>query len=133
MANGTIAFDTLQTSGQISGTAKSVDTDYVLNGSTKHWVKFGADAVADDSFNNSNITDIDTGRFTVTRTNGMSNTSYVAQVTGDWTVGTDSSVNVHTVDNGVLTSTATKIVILNTSFALYDADGMGVSVNGDLA
>ncbi len=28
MANGTIAFDTLQTSGQITGTAKSVDTDY---------------------------------------------------------------------------------------------------------
>ena len=33
MANGTIAFDTLQTSGQITGTAKSVDTDYVVNGS----------------------------------------------------------------------------------------------------
>jgi len=29
MANGTIAFDTLSTSGQISGTAKSVDTDYL--------------------------------------------------------------------------------------------------------
>jgi hypothetical protein len=35
MANGTIAFDTLQTSGQITGTAKSVDTDYVVNGSAK--------------------------------------------------------------------------------------------------
>ena len=32
MANGTIAFDTLSTSGQITGTAKS-DTDYVVNGS----------------------------------------------------------------------------------------------------
>ena len=29
MANGTIAFDTLSTSGQITGTAKSVDTDYL--------------------------------------------------------------------------------------------------------
>ena len=28
MANGTIAFDTLSTSGQITGTAKSLDTDY---------------------------------------------------------------------------------------------------------
>ena len=35
MANGTIAFDTLSTSGQITGTAKSVDTDYVVNGSAK--------------------------------------------------------------------------------------------------
>ena len=37
MANGTIAFDTLSTSGQITGTAKSVDTDYVVNGSAKDW------------------------------------------------------------------------------------------------
>ena len=37
MANGTIAFDTLSTSGQITGTAKSVDTDYVVNGSAKVW------------------------------------------------------------------------------------------------
>ena len=35
MANGTIAFDTLSTSGQITGTAKSVDTDYVVNGSAE--------------------------------------------------------------------------------------------------
>ena len=35
MANGTIAFDTLQTSGQISGTAKSVDADYLAYGSAK--------------------------------------------------------------------------------------------------
>ena len=39
MANGTIAFDTLQTSGQITGTAKSVDTDYVVNGSAKVWIE----------------------------------------------------------------------------------------------
>ena len=38
MANGTIAFDTLSTSGQITGTAKSLDTDYVVNGSAKSWV-----------------------------------------------------------------------------------------------
>ena len=37
MANGTIAFDTLQTSGQISGTAKSVDADYLAYGSAKSW------------------------------------------------------------------------------------------------
>jgi hypothetical protein len=30
MANGTIAFDTLTTSGQIDGTARSIDTDYLL-------------------------------------------------------------------------------------------------------
>ena len=40
MANGTIAFDTLSTSGQITGTAKSVDTDYVVSGSAKYWITF---------------------------------------------------------------------------------------------
>ena len=40
MANGTIAFDTLSTSGQITGTAKSVDTDYVVNGSAEGLGKF---------------------------------------------------------------------------------------------
>ena len=108
-------------------------TTNLQQGLVKHWVKFGADAAADDSFNNSSITDNDTGRFTVTRTNSMSNTNYVTQVNGDWTYGSDSSVNVHTVDNGVITGTQTKIIILNTSFAQYDPDGMVISVNGDLA
>jgi hypothetical protein len=51
MANGTIAFDTLSTSGQISGTAKSLDTDYVVNGSSKSWVNLdGTDSGAADKF-----------------------------------------------------------------------------------
>ena len=111
----------------------AVTDSNLVQGLVKHWVKFGADAAADDSFNNSSITDNDTGRFTVTRTNSMSNTNYVTQVNGDWTFGSDSSVNVHTVDNGVITGTQTKIIILNTSFAQYDPDGMVVSVHGDLA
>ena len=43
MANGTIAFDTLSTSGQIQGTAKSVDTDFIVSGSPKHWVNIDGD------------------------------------------------------------------------------------------
>ena len=122
------------TAGSIAVTGEGNSTTTNLQqGLVKHWVKFGADATADDSFNNSGITDNATGRFTVTRTNSMSNTNYVTQVNGDWTFGSDSSVNVHTVDNGVITGTQTKIIILNTSFAEYDPDGMAVSVHGDLA
>ena len=40
MANGTIAFDTLSTSGQISGTARSVDTEYIVKGSAKFFVTY---------------------------------------------------------------------------------------------
>ena len=64
MANGTIAFDTLQTSGQIDGTARSIDTDYLLNGSAKSWVNFEGDNTAiRDSFNISSLDDDGTGDY----------------------------------------------------------------------
>ena len=78
MANGTIAFDTLQTSGQITGTAKSVDTDYVVNGSAKVWSNVdntGTIGVS-DSLNVSTATDEATGQYKLTYTNNMSNSSY---------------------------------------------------------
>ena len=66
MANGTIAFDTLQTSGQIDGTAKSLDTDYILNGSPKLGSITTVPCCNRDSFNISSITDDGTGDYTVT-------------------------------------------------------------------
>jgi len=72
MANGTIAFDTLQTSGQITGTAKSVDTDYVVNGSAKHWVNYDAvDQATRGSLNQTSLTDHGTGDFSSYYTNNM--------------------------------------------------------------
>ena len=84
MANGTIAFDTLSTSGQIDGTARSIDTDYLLNGSSKGWIKFDpADSNAvRDSFNMSFLTDEGTGEFMVGITNAMANVDYAIHVTG---------------------------------------------------
>jgi hypothetical protein len=78
MANGTIAFDTLQTSGQITGTAKSVDTDYVVNGSAKHWVNFTGESTPTvrDSLNAGSITDNGTGDYTIAITNNMGNGNY---------------------------------------------------------
>ena len=78
MANGTIAFDTLQTSGQITGTAKSVDTDFVVSGSAKQWICFnGQGTVAiNDSFNNGSVTDDGTGAYTLSFTNNFSNGNY---------------------------------------------------------
>jgi len=80
MANGTIAFDTLSTSGQISGTAKSVDTDYVVSGSAKCWMSFnGTSTVStNDSLNTSALTDNGTGTYTVSIANSMLNDDYVA-------------------------------------------------------
>jgi hypothetical protein len=75
MANGTIAFDTLQTSGQITGTAKSVDTDYVVNGSAKSWCQGSGDASVQLSLNITSGTDNGTGDYTYTYTNNMRTTT----------------------------------------------------------
>jgi hypothetical protein len=79
MANGTIAFDTLQTSGQITGTAKSVDTDYVVHGSGKSWNTInGDDGVSNDSFNAASFTDVGTGQYKWAFSNNMETATYVS-------------------------------------------------------
>ena len=85
MANGTIAFDTLQTSGQIDGVARSVDTDYLLNGSAKCWINYDATASSDytrDSFNVASTTDSNTGAHDITFSNNMANNSYAGVTNG---------------------------------------------------
>jgi hypothetical protein len=80
MANGTIAFDTLSTSGQIDGTARSIDTDYLLNGSNKAWTNIQYNSSAPgilDSFNASSVADTTAGEYTVTLSNNMGNSLYV--------------------------------------------------------
>ena len=76
MANGTIAFDTLSTSGQIDGTARSIDTDFLLNGCSKSWALNAVDASSDDSFNASSGTDNGTGDYTIAISNDMANATY---------------------------------------------------------
>ena len=100
MANGTIAFDTLSTSGQISGTAVSVDTDYLAYGSVKVWFLFdGTGTVAiDDSFNVSSLDDDGTGQYGINYSNNFATTSQCAA--GDSTNGNASAtmrcINFHT-------------------------------------
>tara|TARA_R110001592_G_scaffold110866_1_gene307560 strand:- start:31 stop:432 length:402 start_codon:yes stop_codon:yes gene_type:complete len=79
MANGTIAFDTLSTSGQISGRATSLDSDYLVSGSSKAWINYtGSDASINDSLNITSTTDDATGKDTVTINNDMDNANYSA-------------------------------------------------------
>ena len=85
MANGTIAFDTLTTSDTVNtGTEKSIDTSYLLNGVAKsHGVVNQSGTVAiTDSFNASSVNDDGTGLNTVTFTNNMANSTYTANAGG---------------------------------------------------
>ena len=117
MANGTIAFDTLSTSGQISGRATSLDTDYVVSGSCKAWINYtGSDASINDSLNITSTTDDATGKDTVTINNDMDNANYSAtmgcsrngattadnQTEGFFAIATGSiKINTMRADNGV--------------------------------
>ena len=86
MANGTIAFDTLQTSDSANtGTSKTIDTSFLFNGSAKVWVNFNGTstgAAAGDSFNLTSMTDNGTGDYTLTFALDMVNALYSATATG---------------------------------------------------
>ena len=140
MANGTIAFDTLSTSGQITGTAKSVDTDYVVNGSAKVWVNFdgtgtsaGATITPRDSFNVDSVTDNGTGDYTLTATNAMSNDDYAGTVTGD-VDGVGDFCEACTGDNATArTTTVIRVRTGNTGGTPQDSATISVLICGDLA
>ena len=68
MANGKIKADQIEHS-----TAGSLDTQYVVNGSAKAWVKFDSDYVADDSLNVSSVTDISAGTGDINYSSSMAN------------------------------------------------------------
>ena len=132
MANGTIAFDTLSTSGQISGTAKSVDTDYLASGSAKQWSYFNHDTPAIvDSFNTGSITDVSVGRYNISLTNNFAGaTTYTSATMAEAeaantdctqytlvAINTSSLIGRHDIENN----------------AARDAQNSGTMTFGDLA
>ena len=80
MAFGTLAIDTLSTSGKISGAAVSVDADYLAYGSAKAWACFvqSSSHTFHDSFNMASLTDGGAGFSTVNYTNVFGNDDYAS-------------------------------------------------------
>ena len=148
MANGTIAFDTLSTSGQISGTAKSVDTDYLASG-IKHWVNYDAiNQTTDGSLNQSSLTDSATGLFISTYTNGLSGASNkcilgmgwdtVNDGSGQSTANSSGGININQDGNSASLTTAIKVKVYKGSTGSADGGEIDYSGNywstiGDLA
>ena len=131
MANGTIAFDTLSTSGQITGTAKSLDTDYVVNGSAKSWINQDDQTTINDSLNVGSLTDVATGRGGVNFTNVMSNANFAPVVLGT-NIGSNSGVNAGTHERDAI-STSKFNMRTGTSSSLEDQDKLTAVAHGDLA
>ena len=130
VAHGTIAFDTLTTSDQVNtGTEKSLDTSYLLNGSLKSWLNMnGQSTIAiNDSFNIASITDNGTGSYGATVSNAMSNTYYVA-------AGEHSSNGSFSANYRILPSTTTHMLFYTQAGnAMEDASTITVMQGGDLA
>ena len=137
MANGTIAFDTLSTSGQISGTAVSVDADYLAYGSAKAWANIQLDDTVMDNFNSSAFTDNGTGDITHSFSNNMGNINSV-----------NIGFNIRNNDGGTAwcggygsdsegdiknTTSATRIQHFNASNSAEDMRRAMVTVHVDLA
>ena len=135
MANGTIAFDTLSTSGQITGTAKSLDTDYVVNGSAKCWINFEGDGTIaiSDSFNVTTITDRDTGQYTITIASDMGSANY--SVTGSGTHDSGSYIGITAIahDVGLATGTCPVDSFPSDAGNPIDTELICVTIHGDLA
>ena len=132
MANGTIAFDTLSTSGQISGTAKSVDTDYLASG-VKVWCNHeqAASYIIHDSLNISSIIDVSAGMGQPVHTNNMSSGAYAVSMCCNQ-VNYNTSADTGTRD-GTNSSSTHNCQGINTSNAGADASYMCSSLAGDLA
>ena len=124
MANGTIAFDTLSTSGQISGTAVSVDADYLAYGSAKMWAGMDLSVTVLDSFNVSSVRDDAAGRTTFFINNDMANAGY--SLTGMENQGEANTCM------GQGLATGSFQFNIYTGSAYVDRD-CGVKVSGDLA
>jgi len=135
MANGTIAFDILSTSGQISGTAKSLDTDYVVNGSAKAWVNYDLNGTSAYrvSFNASSLTDNGTGDGTTTFSNNFDSADYsVSGMAGRQGASADPFLRFG--DNSTApTSSTVRLVCSGDNGTEYDVDRNSASAHGDLA
>jgi len=131
MANGTIAFDTLQTSGQITGTAKSLDTDYVVNGSARMYATINGTGTISTyiSLNVSSLTDDGVGEPWCNVTNSFSSsTSYaVAGATNP------SSTFNDTVCWNQAGGASQVRIFTGADASQLDINPVGVTVLGDLA
>jgi hypothetical protein len=92
----------------------------------KAWASFDTDAVINESFNGSSITDDAVGKFKLTATNAM-NTSTFAQTAGSGNTKHFSGWE------SVRTTTVTGILGFNNSHAFADENDMNIVIHGDLA
>ena len=113
---------------------ESVGSTYVINGSAKAWAAYGNDAVIDDSFNGSSVTDNSTANFTFTITNPTSSadTAVSGSVIGN-TYGNYACMLTASGDAKTTTATRHRVVNYYDSLSYQDLGPMQPIIHGDLA
>jgi len=110
----------------------SVATSFVTNGSAKAWVNFNGTGTiaARDSFGLSGLTDLGTGRYTITTSSAFGNSNYMAAgMPQDSGVGDLLSVDAATAP----TTTAFTFYNFSNSPSAADTARVFVAFHGDLA
>ena len=111
--------------------ANSIGLSYVANGSAKAWVHFDATSgtpVAQDSLNNSSITDGGVGNFTISFTSNMNNDDFFVSVGG----GSSGASNRNASVDGIASSNVQQLAY-NNSNSQIDMLFNFTGVHGDLA
>ncbi len=111
MANGTIAFDTLSTSGQITSVAKSLDTDYILSGvpkATLHLNSQTTPPTESESLNISSVDDDNAGDFGLHFSSSFNTANYI-MTTGTNDGGASTAVFTIDITYGTNTTAATDV------------------------
>ena len=131
MALGKIKADTLEHS-----TAGSLDTSYVVNGSTKAWINFDGTGTISirDSFSVSSIDDDGTGLYGYNLSNAMSDANYNCNSNAARNVD-GSSISTSNRSAASIPENGTSVLIgaRNMSNAAVDCEQMHGNIHGDLA
>ena len=114
---------------------ESVGSTYVINGSAKAWCTFqGTGTVSiKDSLNASSITDVNTGRYSVTSTNSLNNTDYNVQTSTHGTGSYSDWVRSHWYNNDHKSASSYRVEMVDEADTWYDTEEVSGLLHGDLA
>ena len=129
----TNVFEGQTTAGSIAVQGEGTNTTNLQQGLTKYWTNLdGTGTITTrDSFNHTSETDHDTGKYTLTLTNAMSNANYaITMSTGGSSSGSGRIFD----DDTARTTSAFKVVGQSLdNAAVMDIDNWNFAIHGDLA
>ena len=127
MAFGTLKADTLTHS-----TAGSLATNFVVQGSAKHWcmIANGGVPALSNSFNASSVSDDATGNFTISLSSAMQNTNQAAL---GMVSNSASNPSTSTCTGQLETTSTLAVETLDSSAASTDVSFNQFAIHGDLA